>query len=104
MAKPITDPDVNTDTWLDVRLGDYRHKDEFESYRLGRGIVMRARDKGLKLRLVLSEATDILHPGLNPLLPRSYGVLSDEVYLCAEETIIHLRNGKKIRLPSRAQT
>lgn len=104
MAKPTTDPDVSTDTWLDVCLGDYRHRDEFESYRLGRGIVIRARDKGLKLRLVLSEATDILHSGLDPLLPRSYGVISDEVYLCAEETIIHLKNGQTIRLPSRAQT
>lgn len=104
MADPEAHPDTIARPWLEVRLSDYRHEDRFERYRLGYALVIRVRDKGLRLRLILDEARDITSLGLDPVLPQSYGVLSDEVYLRAEETIIHLKDGRIIRLPSPVET
>lgn len=104
MTNVIAALDTHERLWFEARISDYQRDDRIEAYRLGRAIVIRARDNGLRLRLIVDEATDIRSPGLDPLLPLSYGILSDEVFLCAEEVIIRLRDGRRLRLFGRNQT
>lgn len=80
--------------WLDVRPSDYTSEDFVATQAAARAILQRCLDEGLRLRLILSEATDLAHPLRDPLSPHSYRIASTGMMTEAVETVIELRNGR----------
>lgn len=81
--------------WLDVRPSEYVTEDYIATHVAAKAILQRCLDEGLRLRVHLDEAVDLLQRSRDPLLPSSYQLGYSGIHTEAVEIVIHRRDGRR---------